>query len=134
VTTAGGPGNVNLFGLGLELTAGLRKQNDGTVAPAIAAYLGATPPVGATLNAQGQVDSDKDGISDIEELKNGDSPSVPGVRGIGQFCTDLKYGCAGGRIAPAPPPADTLGLLSAGLVVVGFAAMRRRRRNAKRAS
>jgi hypothetical protein len=133
LTTAGGPGNYNLFGAGL-FASGLMTPDNNLVAPAVAKYLGTPPPAGAKLNAQGQVDTDGDGIGDIEELKNGDSPSVPGPRGVGQFCTDLKYGCAGGRIAPAPPPADNLGLLSAAIVVVGFAAMRRRQRKAKRAT
>ena len=133
LTTAGGPGNVNPFGANLELYAGLRKIDGTTVAPAIQKWFATSPPAGAPLNATGEVDSDGDGIGDATELKDGDSPSVPGTRGIGQFCTDLKYGCAGGRIAAAPPRIDSMGVFSAGLVVVGFAAMRRRRRLAKRA-
>ncbi len=133
LTTAGGPGNINPFGYNLEKYAGLVLTQGQTVAPAIQKWFATPPPAGAPLNAMGEVDSDGDGIGDATELKDGDSPSVPGPRGVGQFCTDLKYGCAGGRIAAAPPPVDSLGLFSAGLVVVGFAAMRRRRRRAKRA-
>jgi hypothetical protein len=133
LTTTGGPGNINPFGGNLEVLAGLRKMDGTTVGPAIQKWFGTPPPAGAPLNAMGEVDSDGDGIGDATELKDGDSPSLPGPRGVGQFCTDLRYGCAGGRIAAAPPPVDRAALLSAGLVVVGFAAMRRRRRLAKRA-
>jgi len=133
LTTVGGPGMLNTFGTNLLLHGGLVQMNDASVLPAIQKWLGTPPPAGASLNAMGQVDSDGDGDGDAVELQNGDSPSVPGPRGKGQFCTDLKYGCAGGRIAAAPPPVDSVGLFSAGLVVVGFAAMRRRRRLAKRA-
>jgi len=132
LTTAGGPGSINSFGGNLELHAGLQKIDGTTVEPAIQKWFATQPPAGAPLNAMGEVDSDGDGIGDATELKNGDSPSLPAPRGIGQFCTDLRYGCAGGRIAAAPPPVDRIGLFSAGLVVVGFAAMRRRRRLAKR--
>jgi len=128
LTTAGGPGNINPFGFNLERYAGLVLTVNATVAPAIQKWFATPPPAGAPLNAMGEVDSDGDGIGDATELKNGDSPSVPAPRGIGQFCTDLRYGCAGGRIAASPPPADRFGLLSAGLVLVGFAVMRRRGR------
>jgi mono/diheme cytochrome c family protein len=77
-------------------------------------------------------DSDGDGVSDELELKAGDLPGAAGPAGDNLLCADIKYGCAGGRIAAAPP-VDNIGLLSASLVVVGFAAMRRRRRLAKRA-
>ena len=133
LTTAGGPGNINLFGASLEIYGHLTQLDGSKVEPAVQALFATPPPAGAPLNTMGEVDSDHDGIGDATELKNGDSPSVPGARGIGQFCTDLKYGCAGGRIAPVPPPADTLGLFSAGLVLVGFAVVRRRGRGTKRA-
>jgi hypothetical protein len=137
LTTIGGPGMLNDFGTNLLLHGGLLQSNggmnDGTVLTSIQKWLGPTPPAGALLNAMGEVDSDDDGEGDATELQNGDSPSVPGPRGKGQFCSDLRYGCAGGRIAAAPPPVDSVGLFSAGLVVVGFAALRRRRRLATRA-
>jgi hypothetical protein len=40
------------------------------------------------------------------------------------------YGCFA-RVAAAPPPADRLGLFSAGLVVLGLAAFRRIKRRAR---
>jgi hypothetical protein len=132
LTTAGGPKSVNLFGVNLEAYAGLQMMNDASVGPAIQKWFGMPPPAGAPLNAAGQVDSDHDGVGDAMEILAGDSPSLPAPRGQGQFCTDLKYGCAGGRIAASPPPADRFGLLSAGLVVAGFA-LRRRRQRTKRA-
>jgi hypothetical protein len=85
------------------------------------------------FDANPNVDSDGDGVSDADELKAGDLPGVAGPAGQNLLCADIKYGCAGGRIAPAPPRIDSIGVFSAGLVVVGFAAMRRRRRLAKRA-
>jgi hypothetical protein len=71
------------------------------------------------------IDSDGDGVSDVDELNAGDSPSIAGPAGQGQFCSDLQYGC-GARIAAAPP-VDRLSLLSAGLVTLGLVLSRRRR-------
>jgi hypothetical protein len=136
LTTIGGPGMMNSFGANLEkagLLPAIIKGGDATVLSSVQTWLGPTPPAGAPKNALGQVDSDDDSIGDKTELLAGDSPSLPNPRGQGQFCPDIKYGCAGGRIAAAPPPVDGVGLFSAGLVVVGFAAMRRRHRLAKRA-
>jgi len=134
-TTVGGPQMLNVFGTNLEtygLLFPILTSGDHTVGPAITRYFATPPPAGAPLNMAGEIDSDGDGVSDKDELIDGDSPSLPGARGKGQFCPDIKYGCAGGRIAAAPP-VDNVALLSAGLVVAGFAVMRRRRRLAKRA-
>jgi hypothetical protein len=115
LTTAGGPFNYNVFGANL-LANGLGAAHpDFLVANALKAELAKN------------LDSDGDGKTDSEELQVGDSPSVPGERGVGTFCSDIKYGC-GARIASAPPPVDRLGLFSAGLVALGLAALRRRRR------
>jgi hypothetical protein len=116
-TTAGGPGNINLFGATLEsskigLLPGGSQQD---VENAIHALAIAMPPI----------DSDGDGVSDVDELNAGDSPSIAGPAGQGQFCSDLQYGC-GARIAAAPP-ADRLSLFSAGLVTLGLVLARRRR-------
>jgi len=98
----------------LGLVPGLEE----TVKPAFNALADAMPPI----------DSDNDGFSDVEEIQAGNSPSVAYPNGQGQFCPDIAYGC-GARIAAAkPPPVDQLGLFSAGLVVFGFAAMRRQRK------
>jgi hypothetical protein len=133
LTTVGGPGNLNVFGADLMKNAGLQQLQDATVASSLDTLFATPPPPGAPLNAAGEVDSDGDGISDKQELIDFDSPSLPAPRGEGAFCPDIKYGCAGGRIAPAPPRVDHLSLFSAGLIVLGFAAIRRRRGRALRA-
>lgn len=117
LTTAGGPGMVNKFGLSLE-KYGLLPGNPGLIENAFNKLADASPAV----------DSDGDGTSDTDEIQKGSSPSLAAPDGEGQFCPDIKYGC-GARIAAAPAPAmDRMGLLSAGGVVLAFAAMRRRRR------
>jgi hypothetical protein len=117
LTTAGGPGSMNKFGLTLE-KYGLLSANHDLVAPALMALGAVMPPV----------DTDGDGVSDIDEIIAGDSPSLAAPDGVGQFCPDIKYGC-GAHIAAAPP-VDRLGLFSAGLVVLSFAVVRRQRRRA----
>lgn len=114
-TTAGGPGHLNSFGKSLE-GFGLLQGSPATIDPALAALALKDP------------DSDGDGTNDIEELMVGDSPAFAHPDGVDMWCPDIKYGC-GARIAAAPAPAvDHFGLLSAGGVVLGFAALRRRRR------
>ena len=112
LTTVGGPGMMNKFGLSME-KYGLLPGNPDLVAPALMALAAVDP------------DSDGDGTNDIEEITVGDSPSLAAPDGVGQFCPDIKYGC-GAHIAAAPP-IDHLGLFSAGLVVLGFAILHRRR-------
>jgi hypothetical protein len=115
LTTVGGPGMMNKFGLSLE-KYGLLPGNPGLIENAFNKLADANP------------DSDGDGKTDTDEIQNGNSPSLAFPDGEGQFCPDIKYGC-GAHIAAAPAPAvDRLGLLSAGCVVLGFAALRRRRR------
>jgi mono/diheme cytochrome c family protein len=134
-TNAGG-GPTTAFGTNLVVASGRHGLKiggvDDPIADVVEAYF-ADVAMAKTTGGMPNGDSDGDGISDEDELKAGDLPGVAGPAGQNLLCADIKYGCAGGRIAPAPPPADTLGLLSAGLVVVGFAAMRRRGRNSKRA-
>ena len=113
-TTAGGPGNINVFGAQLE-HFGLLPGNAALVDVAVQALVAATPPP----------DSDGDGTSDVDELNAGDSPSIAGPAGIGQFCPDIAYGC-GAHIAAAPPK-DRLSLIPAALVSLGLIAMRRRK-------
>lgn len=110
--TTGGPGNYNSFGMNLV--------SKGMVLTPVVATLG--PGVNKLLDMK--LDSDGDGITDNDELKALESPSIAGP---GSFCTDLTYGC-GARIASAPPPIDKVGLFSAGLVVLGLTLLRRRRR------
>jgi hypothetical protein len=86
----------------------------------------------ATTGGVPSGDSDGDGTLDVDELEAGDLPGVEGLPGKNLLCADIKYGCGGGRIAAAPPPLDNVALASAGLALVGFAAMRRRVRRAKR--
>jgi hypothetical protein len=103
----GGAENLNSFGTNMLL--------NGLVSPATV-----DPALNKLLDKG--LDSDKDGKTDNEELKNLDAPGGPGA-----FCSDLTYGC-GARIASAPPPLDKVGLFSAGLVVLGLTLLRRRRR------
>jgi hypothetical protein len=128
LTNLGGAGTLNVFGANLEKYGGLIGiPNDPNFASDIDKYFAAV----AAGTANG--DSDGDGVPDLTELEQGDSPSVALPLGKSLLCPDIEYGCAGGRIAAAPPPVDSVGLFSAGLVVVGFAALRRRRRLAMRA-
>ena len=113
-TTQGGPGNINVFGAELE-NLGLLPGNAALVDVAIQALVAANPPP----------DSDGDGTSDVDELNAGDSPSIAGPAGVGQFCPDINYGC-GAHIAAAPPR-DRLSLIPAALVALGLIAARRRK-------
>ncbi len=130
LTNLGGFGTLNVFGANLHKPTAsgggglqaLGSQSD--VEAAVTAYF--------TANPTG--DSDKDMIIDSDEIKGGDSPAIAGERGQDQFCPDIKYGCAGGRIAAAPARNDKPALFAAGLVVIGLgAAMRRRARRPQRA-
>jgi len=128
-TTKGGPGDTNVFGHNLEFHGPLALGNanaDAKVQKALHSFLMSTPGANDP-QVNGKWDSDGDGVSDGDELMEGSSPSVAGPRGVGAFCSDLTYGC-GARIAPTAPPVDGAGLLSAGLVLFGFAAVRRGRR------
>lgn len=145
LTTKGGPGEINVFGQNLEVLTvngkqmlNLKSGNDNAeqkVDDAITRYFAATPDPGvpqvSTKFIDGMTgpffDSDRDGISDYTELQNFDSPSLKLPRGEKEFCSDITYGCFA-RVAAAPPPADRLGLFSAGLVVLGLAARRRSKR------
>ncbi|MET0789888.1 MAG: hypothetical protein ABW061_00075 [Polyangiaceae bacterium] len=113
-TTAGGPENYNVFG------KVLRDNGLGGDIPTLV-----DPVLNAVLNMN--LDSDGDGKTDAQELAALSSPSLAEPRGVGEFCSDLTYGC-GARIAAAPPPIDPIGLLSAGLVVLGLTVLRRQRR------
>jgi len=114
-TTQGGPGNINVFGATLESSnIGLIPGDSSRVATAIHNLALAMPPT----------DSDGDGVSDIDELNAGDSPSIAGPAGMGQFCPDIKYGC-GAHIAEARH-LDRLSLIPAGLVMLGLIGLRRR--------
>jgi len=126
LTTVGGPGMMNKFGLRLE-HYGLLAGNHDLVALALKQLAAANDALVAS--AMLPIDSDGDGVSDIDEIIKGDSPSLAAPDGTGQFCPDIKYGC-GAHIA-ATPPVDRLGLFSAGLVVLSFAVARRRRRSAR---
>jgi mono/diheme cytochrome c family protein len=134
-TNAGG-GPTTAFGtslLNISVLKGIKFGGvDDPVVDVVRAYFDAVA-MAKTTGGMPSGDSDGDGFSDEDELKAGDLPGVAGPAGQNLLCADIKYGCAGGRIAAAPPPVDTIGLFSAGFVVVGFAAMRRRRRLAKRA-
>ncbi len=143
LTNEGGFGTMNVFGHNLELKGMLPPLTPAQVVPAFARYFAvmpaATDPQASTTFIDGSMpatrpffDSDQDGKSDYTELQNFDSPSVAGPRGVSAVCPDIAYGCFA-RVAAAPPPADRLGLFSAGLVVLGLTAFRRLKR-APRAS
>lgn len=139
LTTAGGPGMINVFGANLVKNGMLPGEFPERVDGALDTYFKSVPPAGvpqvSTVFIDGTMrpffDSDQDGISDYTELQNFDSPSIPLPRGDKEFCPDVTYGCFA-RVAAAPPPVDRLGLLSAGLVVLGLAAFRRLKRPSKR--
>lgn len=147
LTTVGGPGNLNVFGDNLyhqpmypNLLPG---TSDSGLEKALTTYFAATPAAGLaaapTIFPPGNAaipagtrpsyDSDRDGVSDYDELRNLDSPSLPLPGGVAEFCPadTLMYGCFA-RVAAAPPPVDRVGLLSAGLVVLGLTAFRRLKR------
>ena len=117
-TTQGGPGNINPFGATLE-HFGLSERNAALVPIAIHALATASPPP----------DTDGDNVSDVDELNAGDSPSLAGPAGTGQFCPDIAYGC-GAHIA-ATPARDRWSLVPAALVTLGLILARRRRSSAR---
>jgi hypothetical protein len=152
LTTVGGPGNLNAFGHNLEnnptstppnLILGNGGDVDKKVDDAVTRYFASTPAPGMPTAiahfpapnpsdpdiSRQSYDSDEDGISDYEELRVFDSPSVKLPLGVHEFCPEdaLAYGCFA-RVAAAPPPVDRLGLFSAGFVVLGLAAFRRLKR------
>jgi len=143
LTTQGGPSMLNVFGYNLEhyptfpnLILGNAGDVDAKVQSAITNYFAATPAAGVPQapasfpeGTRPSYDADQDGVSDYDELAKNDSPSLPGAEGVGQFipADAAVYGCFA-RVASAPPPVDRSGLLSAGLVVLGFAAFRRLKR------
>ena len=123
-TTAGGPGNLNVFGDNLYHKGNLFRGNDAFVAMALDKIFAISPPL----------DSDGDGKSDELELSQLSSPSLPEPRGVDEFCSDIKYGC-GANIAPIPPVLDRVGLFSAaGVALAGLAVFRRSRRRARRST
>jgi len=147
LTTAGGPGNLNVFGDNLyhqpmfpNLIPG---TSDSGLKNALMTYFAATPAAGlpaaptifppgsATIPAgtRPSYDSDRDGVSDYDELKLLNSPAIALPGGEGEFCPSdvTTYGCFA-RVAAAPPPVDRLGLFSAGVVVLGLTAFRRLKR------
>jgi len=113
LTTVGGPGMLNEFGINMENIGGLIPGDASLVDGAFAKLVAADP------------DSDGDGTHDVEEITVGDSPSIAGPAGASQFCPDIKYGC-GASIA-TPPPVDNVSLIPAGLAVLGLVVARRRR-------
>jgi hypothetical protein len=122
-TTAGGPGDLNKFAKNWENQGLLLPVFADRLTKELSDYLTKAPGPNDP-QVGGKWDSDGDGVSDEEELKNFSSPALAGPVA---FCTDLTYGC-GARIASAPPPIDKVGLFSAGLVVLGLTLLRRRRR------
>lgn len=88
-TNLGGFGTTNAFGKILETPlanggGGLRAARDETVGPALDRMSAKMPPD----------DVDGDGVDDISELKNGDSPAIAGPNGVGLACSAVTYGCS----------------------------------------
>ncbi len=125
-TTEGGPGNLNVFGVTLEGSGIGLQPGDADPAHDLALVESAIHNLALAMPPP---DSDHDGISDVTELNDGDSPSIAGPAGVGQFCPDIRYGC-GARIAAAPP-VDRFSLLTSGLVAFGLVLARRRRSKAR---
>jgi hypothetical protein len=73
-----------------------------------------------------QVDTDGDGVLDVDELAAGTDPSNPTV-GV-EFCGPL-YGCAGGHIAKVPPRRSDRApwVLASALALLLLSRMRRAR-------
>jgi hypothetical protein len=111
VDNTGGPGKLNAFGTSMKSTGGLFMT---TVDPVLALQALATA----------NTDTDGDGVSDAQEVREGRDPSVSGERTL---CGGPQYGC-GARVAkPAPSGlAGGLGLLTA--LVLGGLVRRRRSR------
>jgi hypothetical protein len=97
----------------------------GTALTAFAAAMVSTPPKGEKLLAKHtetvalaladldtmKIDSDKDGISDVDELEQGTNPNGDSVK----LCSDIAYGCA--RVAPRGNPSGVaLGALLSAFV------------------
>ena len=134
-TSVGGTGTANVFGKNLMLYGRLPGKHPELVAGAFDTYFKSTPPPTVpqvnTTFLDGHMgpfyDADQDGRSDYTELLDDDAPATAGPKGQGGVCPDIEYGCFA-RVAAAPPPADRLGLFSAGLVVLGLTAWRRLKR------
>lgn len=124
LTNLGGFGTLNSFGLNLRNVGGLipQSKDPAVIAAAVTKY----------FTAQPNGDSDHDGISDADEIKGGDSPAIAGVRGQDLFCPDIRYGCAGGRIAAAPARNDKPALFASALVAACLGAALRRRAGRRR--
>jgi len=116
-SSEGGAGTTNVFGSHMVTIGGVGRNGETDTAGMLAAL---------TALQTAMTDSDGDMTPDIAELEVGDAPAVAGPAGVSQVCSDIKYGC-GAHIAPAPR-VDHFGLFAAGLTVLGFAAVRRRRR------
>lgn len=78
----------------------------------------------AGLTASG-VDTDKDGMSDIDELKAGRDPNVTGE---GDICApDVRYGCGAAHVAATPPGSwnGAAWFVLGGLLIAGLVKARR---------
>ncbi len=126
-TNLGGIGTLNVFGQNLKTYGKLMIREPDNVGAKVKAYFDAVKAAEGT-GKMPNGDSDGDGMSDEMEIANGDSPSVAFPGGVSLFCPDIKYGCAGGRIAAVRPPRDGIGLLGGALTALGLTATRRWRR------
>ncbi len=112
--TGGGRGTVvTSFGVAM-IEEGLRGNDSTTMAKAIAG-----------MDA-GQYDSDGDGNSDLNELREGNNPNQSGD---GLLCA--QYGC-GAHVAPAGETTPTAGFILGGLLGLAALRMRSVRRRSRR--
>lgn len=76
--------------------------------------------------AADDVDSDSDGVGDIQELENGTDPNIPDAPDAG-VVEPISYGCSLARNADAPNTTSHDAWLAGALVGVGMMLTRRRR-------
>jgi hypothetical protein len=83
------------------------------------AHTDSVAPALAALTDQ-KIDSDHDGVTDVDELKAGTNPNGEAV----ELCSDIGYGCA--RVAPRGTPSTTA--LAAIAAVLAWCVRRRKGR------
>jgi hypothetical protein len=122
-TTGGGPGNLRSDGIVTTWTQQeivmssdvLDGNNANSLVPVLKAIEKLQPPL----------DTDKDGVPDLQELMMGDDPDTPGQASL---CANITagptFGCA--RVAPEGQIDNVAGLASGLVALMGIAALRRR--------
>jgi hypothetical protein len=116
-TQAGGVGTARTKFAAAMIDKGLTKQDPARIRPALDALeaAGASPDAGP-----GGVDSDGDGVGDVEELRQDRDPNGPGL-----VCGP-RYGC-GARVEPRGHT-DATALAAASAIAAALLVLGRRRR------